>query len=116
MQKEAYFHRVPCVTLRDETEWVETVNSGYNRLAGAEKDKIVNFYSKKTEGNESDSKCYGNGKASCKILDRLINESLNTITLLVSFAKTGNLLIFSFKIESMFNRFNFVNCMFLFDK
>ena len=73
MQKEAYFHRVPCVTLRDETEWVETVNSGYNRLAGAEKDKIVNFYSKKTEGNESDSKCYGNGKASCKILDRLIN-------------------------------------------
>ena len=73
MQKEAYFHRVPCVTQRDETEWVETVNSGYNRLAGAEKDKIVNFYSKKTEGNESDSKCYGNGKASCKILDRLIN-------------------------------------------
>ena len=73
MQKEAYFHRVPCVTLRDETEWVETVNSGYNRLAGAEKDKIVNFYSKKTEGNEYDSKCYGNGKASCKILDRLIN-------------------------------------------
>ena len=75
MQKEAYFHRVPCVTLRDETEWVETVNSGYNRLAGAEKDKIVNFYSKKTEGNESDIKCYGNGKASCKILDRLIKKT-----------------------------------------
>ena len=41
VQKEAYFFHKPCITLRDETEWVELVEHGYNCLVGAERDLII---------------------------------------------------------------------------
>jgi UDP-N-acetylglucosamine 2-epimerase len=44
LQKEAFWLRVPCITMRSETEWVETVASGWNRLAGCSHDGIVRAY------------------------------------------------------------------------
>lgn len=63
LQKEAYFHRVPCVTLRPETEWVETIESGWNRLW------TVDDYRPRREITD-----YGDGQASRKIVDVLATE------------------------------------------
>jgi UDP-GlcNAc3NAcA epimerase len=73
LQKEAFFFKKPCVTLRNETEWVELVDNGFNYLAGAEAETIYNAY-KKNVKTKCDFKLelYGDGKAGGKIVDFLI--------------------------------------------
>jgi UDP-GlcNAc3NAcA epimerase len=68
LQKEAYFFNKPCVTLREETEWVELVDLGVNELVGSDSAKIlkmVNKFSNLTIKNNLS--IYGDGRASDKI-------------------------------------------------
>lgn len=75
VQKEAFFFAKPCVTLRDETEWVELVDKGFNRLAGAEKDKIIDAYNEmKGKQFNFNVDMYGKGLASKIILNAIQME------------------------------------------
>jgi UDP-GlcNAc3NAcA epimerase len=65
LQKEAFFFAKPCVTLRDETEWVELVEGGYNRIAGANREAIVaSFKAMLATALDFDRDLYGRSSAS----------------------------------------------------
>jgi UDP-GlcNAc3NAcA epimerase len=70
VQKEAYFFQVPCITLRDETEWVETLENGCNVLTGADDEQIVSTASKVQQAGPWDA-AYGDGNAGTAILKAL---------------------------------------------
>ena len=67
VQKEAYFLRVPCITLRERTEWVETVEDGWNILTGASKEKILRAIRGFEPSGDTYTYKFGDGKASEKI-------------------------------------------------
>lgn len=70
MQKEAYWLGVPCITLRDETEWVETVENGWNVLAGADRDRILEM-TRTFKIPTSHPALYGDGKTAGKIVSTI---------------------------------------------
>lgn len=76
VQKEAFFHGIPCVTLRDETEWVELVEAGWNRLAPPTNVKTVIDAVIGAIGVRGQPVFpYGHGNASALIVDRILRDA-----------------------------------------
>ena len=73
VQKEAYMAKVPCITLRDETEWLETVTANWNRLAGANPDAIRAALALDWVGSEYPP-LFGDGDAAGKITRILLDS------------------------------------------
>jgi UDP-GlcNAc3NAcA epimerase len=71
VQKEAYFHGTPCVTLRTETEWTETIEAGWNQLAGTDQETIIKAVQNARPG--APIRDYGNGHSSDDVVRYLID-------------------------------------------
>jgi len=73
LQKEAFFFSKPCITLRDETEWVELIDSNFNILVGADKDAIIGAFNNHVFAKDFNVNLYGDGAASRHIVNVLMN-------------------------------------------
>jgi len=68
VQKEAYILKVPCITLREKTEWIETVEDGWNVLVGTDKGKIIEM-ANRFEPKGKQRNVFGDGRASEKVVE-----------------------------------------------
>jgi UDP-N-acetylglucosamine 2-epimerase len=73
VQKEAYWLGVPCVTLRPETEWTETVDAGWNRLVGDDAD-LIRRAVRDTIVPSPHPDLYGDGRSAARIVDLITRE------------------------------------------
>jgi UDP-N-acetylglucosamine 2-epimerase len=71
IQKEAYFFGVPCVTLRPETEWIETVETGWNVIVGSSRVQIMNMINSHQWPQGPPPPVFGDGKAAQRIVTKL---------------------------------------------
>ena len=71
LQKEAYFLGKPCITLRTETEWVETLHDGWNIITGCDPEMITKAVEKPVPSTPGQP-FFGDGNAACLILEKLL--------------------------------------------
>ena len=83
VQKESYWFGVLCFTLRDETEWVETIESGWNVLTGTEGKRILREVGRldKRRRHLKEHGIFGDGRASQKIVQILRRHSAHLMNL-----------------------------------
>jgi UDP-N-acetylglucosamine 2-epimerase len=74
IQKEAYLLAIPCVTLRPETEWVETVDTGWNAIAGSDRETIVACARERQPSLRDRPMLFGSGRAAHRIVELLASE------------------------------------------
>lgn len=74
VQKEAYFLKKPCITMRDETEWVETVDNGWNVIVGSDSNKIMNAL-ENFNPTGTPASAFGNGDSS-SLITQIIKDYL----------------------------------------
>ena len=72
LQKEAFFFQKPCITLRNETEWIELIEHNFNTLVKADSSLIVSKYKNHSFNKDFNIDLYGMGKASQEIIEQLI--------------------------------------------
>ena len=72
LQKEAYFFKKVCITMRNETEWVELIKSGNNILVGTRKEKILKTYHENPNFKNQDKMIYGKGDTSKIIVKSML--------------------------------------------
>jgi UDP-N-acetylglucosamine 2-epimerase len=77
VQKEAFWFAVPCITLRDETEWVETVETGWNTLTGTDRARVTAAIAAPMPAG-TPPQVYGDGKAAERIAGILKEEVRKT--------------------------------------
>lgn len=75
VQKEAFFFKVPCITMRDETEWVETVHTGWNTLVGADSERILSA-TRAAFAPAEWPPLYGDGNAAQRIVEALLHSRM----------------------------------------
>lgn len=94
IQKEAYFFGIPCLTLRSETEWVETVSNGWNLLVGVDPEQILAGLRHVFPAKDQSPVLFGNGKATQGIV-RILGENYKPV------AKQDDSVV-SFRVEQTF--------------